>query len=316
MPTRPDRFQTEFREALQDIAGRVKPPLSVPPRAVRRARAKLGRNVAAAGLALALVAVVGLRALQLLQAAPAPEPVTSPSSSAAATTPSNTALVPLRTPTATRPLRALVVGDQFAADLGVSLAAITDSTYFRVIPWGTPSTGLSRPDYYDWPSRLLGFMEQYRPDIVVIMLGGNDPTTISRPSGGRIPFEDSRWRKSYRHRVEQMMDVASESTHVAWIGMPIMGDPTYRRNIDLIDSIDRTEAALYPNVTFIDTWSMFADQQGHYADSLPDKHGNLQVVRSPDRIHLSAAGNRILADALVQVMRENPRWRLAQKALG
>ena len=317
MPTEDDRFEFEFRGALQDLAARVRSPVSVPPRAVKRARARLGRNVAAGALAVAMVAVGGARAIQVIQEAP--QPVTTPTPSASTTTPSEAAtpFAPLRVPTAARPLRALVVGDAFAEGLETSLAGITDSTYFRIIPWGLSSTGLSRSDYYDWPRALSGFLQQYRPDIVIIMLGGNDPQTISTRSGGRIPLNDPRWRQAYRRRVDRMMATASANgTHVAWISMPIMGDPVYSRSIERIDSIDRAEAARHPSVAFVDTWRMVADRQGHYADRLPDEQGNLKVVRSSDKIHLSAAGNRILADAVIQVMREHAGWHLSQRALG
>jgi len=326
MPTEDDGFEPRFREALQDLAARVKPSAGVPPRAVHRARTRLGRNVAAGMLAVALVAVGGVRAISLMQAAPAPGPAATSAaatsaaatSAASTTTPSGAGqLPPLRVPTADDPLQVLVVGDHYAEDLETGLAGITDGTYFQVIPKGLSSTGLSRPDYYDWPGTLSGFMEQYRPDVVIVMLGGNDPQTMSTASGKRIPFDDPDWQQAYSERVDRMMTIAAANgTHVAWIGMPIMRDPPYSGDIELIDSIDHARAALHPEVAFVDTWSMFADQQGHYADRLPDRNGNLRVVRASDGIHLSEAGNRLLAEAIIQMMRENAGWLLPSNALG
>ena len=91
----------------------------------------------------------------------------------------------------------LVVGDSFAQELEIGLAPVTDSRYFRIIQKGLQSTGLSRPDYYNWPSALQVFMTQYHPDIVLIMLGGNDAQTIWTLSGDKIPFGvgDERWRR-------------------------------------------------------------------------------------------------------------------------
>ena len=35
------------------------------------------------------------------------------------------------------------------------------------------SSGLSRPDYFDWPARVAQVMNEYDPDVVVLMFGGN-----------------------------------------------------------------------------------------------------------------------------------------------
>lgn len=225
----------------------------------------------------------------------------------------------LRVPTAARPLRVLVVGDSFSQDVEIGLSPVTDSKYFRIIQKGLQSTGLSRPDYYPWPNALQTFMQQYHPDIVLIMLGGNDPQTLYTLSGDKIPFGvgDRRWPKLYRARVDQMMNIASAGdTHVAWIGMPIMGSSeAYSNNIRFLDTIYEAEAAKHPDVLYLDTWPLFA-KNGKYADYLPDKHGDLQLVRASDKIHLSGAGNRILTAALIKAMKFHAGWHLSSKALG
>src|SRR3954471_9456174 len=190
MPTEDDRFQNRFREALQEIGARIKPPVSVPRQAVRRARVKLGRNVIAGSLTVVLLAVGGIKAIQLHPTTN--RPITPGSS-----------LAPVRVPTATKPLRMLVVGDSFSQDIETALAPVADSRYLRIIGKGLAATGLSRPDYYNWPQALSMLMRQYNPDVVLVMLGGNDPQPIPTPSGDKIPFDvgDSRWSATYRSRV-------------------------------------------------------------------------------------------------------------------
>jgi lysophospholipase L1-like esterase len=228
-------------------------------------------------------------------------------------------LPPLRVPTAAKPLKVLVVGDSFSQDVELGLAPATDSKYFRIIEKGIQSTGLSRLDYYNWPNALAVFMQQYHPDIVIVMVGGNDPQTIHTGSGDLIPFGvgDPRWPKTYSARVDQMMNTASQNhTHVLWVGMPIMGSSqAYSDNIHFLDAIYEREAAKHPDVLYVDTWPLFA-KNGKYSDYLPDKHGNLQLVRAPDKIHLSAAGNKILTGALIRAMKYHAGWHLAPKVLG
>jgi hypothetical protein len=99
--------------------------------------------------------------------------------------------------------------------------------------------------------------------------------------------------------------------------MPIMGSSeAYSRNIEFLDSIYTAEATKHPHVLYLDTWGLFADKNGDYADYLPDKHGNLQLVRASDKIHLSGAGNRILTTALIRAMKFHAGWHLSSKALG
>ncbi|HXJ64154.1 MAG TPA: DUF459 domain-containing protein [Actinomycetota bacterium] len=229
------------------------------------------------------------------------------------------ALPLLRVPTAAKPLKVLVVGDSFAEDVELGLAPITDSKYFRIIEKGLHSTGLARPDYYNWPNALAVFMQNYHPDIVIVMVGGNDAQTVYTLSGDKIPFGvgDPRWPKLYTQRVNEMMNEASaDGTHVVWLGMPIMGNEAFSRNIHYIDGIYADQAKRHPNVLYIDTWSLFADKNGHYADYLPDRNGNLVLVRASDKVHLSSAGNHILMGVLIRAMKDHAGWHLSPKALG
>ncbi|MFL5797320.1 MAG: DUF459 domain-containing protein [Actinomycetota bacterium] len=223
--------------------------------------------------------------------------------------------VPLRVPTAAKPLRVLVVGDSFAEDVEIGLAPVTDSHYVRIIQKGIHSTGLSRPDYYNWPAALRSFMAQYHPDVVIVMIGGNDPQALRTDDGHVVAWGDPRWLKIYRQRVNEMMGIASEGgAHVAWIGMPIMGIPGYNQHIRALDDIYQEEAAGRPDFLFLDTWDMFAGPDGKYADYLPDHNGSLHLVRASDKIHLSSTGNQRMTGALIRAMKH--LWKLSARALG
>jgi hypothetical protein len=239
------------------------------------------------------------------------------------TKPGGPALADLRVPTAKNPLRVLVVGDSFAEDVEIGLAPVTDSKYVRIIQKGLHSTGLCRPDYYNWPNALQVFMTQYHPDIVLIMLGGNDAQPIWVLKGGdivKIPFGvgDERWRETYRDRIDQMMEIGSQGgAHVAWIGLPIMGkdDAAFNDNMHTLNGMYIREAEAHPDVLYVDAYDLFS-KDGHYTDYLPDKNGNLRLVRAPDKVHMSSDGNRILTAELIKAMRLHAGWHLSPKALG
>src|ERR1043166_7033891 len=84
------------------------------------------------------------------------------------------------------------------------------------------STGLARPDYFDWPAEVGQDLERYDPDLVVAMFGGNDNQSfISRDQG--IRFGSRTWAAVYGARVAEIMaEVTSAGRRLAWVGMPVL----------------------------------------------------------------------------------------------
>ena len=223
-------------------------------------------------------------------------------------------LADLRVPSAANPLRVLVVGDSFAEGLEIGLAPVTNSKYFRLIQKGLHSTGLARPDYFDWPAALRVFVTQYHPDILLVMLGGNDANAIYTP-GSTIPFGvgDERWRATYRDRIDKMMEIGAEGgAHVAWVGLPIMGDARFSDNMHTLDGMFAREAEAHPDVLYLDTYEMFS-KDGKYTDYLPNEQGNLQLVRAGDHTHFTAVGDRMVATELLRMMKFRAGWHLSPK---
>ena len=46
---------------------------------------------------------------------------------------------------------------------------------------GQVTTGLTRPDYYNWPAELQADLPKYSPQVVVVMMGANDPQDFPGP---------------------------------------------------------------------------------------------------------------------------------------
>ena len=57
----------------------------------------------------------------------------------------------------------------------------------RVLSLGRPSTGLSREDYFNWRSGMRQIVEEFRPDLVFVMLGSNDAQAQISRDGAAIP---------------------------------------------------------------------------------------------------------------------------------
>ena len=219
-------------------------------------------------------------------------------------------LDPKRVLSPSDPLRIWVGGDSIAGgpawavgDAARPLGA-TVHTEFQV------GTGLSRPDFFDWYRHLNAVADAYDPEIMILLFGGNDIQPLQLPfGGGTVSYGDpeGRWLAEYRRRVAAIMDtLAVRGRQVIWVGTPPMEAPDYNAQMAALNEIYASEAAARANwVTYFDAWTMFspAGEPGVFTRTLPDAAGEPQNVRFDD-IHYDVAGSRLLAAALLDVVRE------------
>jgi len=224
-------------------------------------------------------------------------------------------LPPLRTPTKDDPLRVLVVGDSFATDTGYGLARAFNTHVVSLTLHGVISSGLARPDFYPWPQKFQQDVEKLQPEIVVIMIGGNDFHSVLLPDGHSVSFNSGKvWRHAYYDKVTAFLREASAGgARVAWVGLPIMGDPGYSKGVMRLNSVYKQAVAKFRNAEYLDSWHLFTNRRGKYAAYLPDSNGDLQPVRTADNIHLTPQGNDRLATYAIAAMQE--AWHLPRKAI-
>ena len=205
----------------------------------------------------------------------------------------------LRTPTAAQPLRLWVGGDSIVRDFGESVLRLTapDPLFDPVLHYEI-SSGLTRPDYYDWPGALADDMAATDPEVVVIMFGANDGQGIVTADGTAIQeVSDPAWDDEYARRVGAVMDLLrdGEDRLVYWVLQPPMRDGGFDARIDIINAVYQREAADRPWIQIVDTTPLFGDASGDYADALPGPSGAVADLRQGDGIHLSRDGADLLA---------------------
>ena len=171
------------------------------------------------------------------------------------------------------------------------------------------STGLTRPDYFNWPARLREVLRRRPPpQAIIVMFGANDIQPIMTPTGAASPGTAA-WRGEYRRRVTSTMQLlAGSHIPVYWIGQPLMRSSTFSQRIIEVDDIYAAEAKRFSDIMFIDTRPLLADTRGRYTSSLPDGSGKDRLIRTPDGVHLTEAGGRLLATAVIAALRA--RWAL------
>ena len=131
----------------------------------------------------------------------------------------------LRAPAAGAPLRVFIGGDSIVRDAGDAFLQIAGgSPLFETTLHYENATGLTRPDFYDWPAALTEDMATHRPEVAFIMFGGNDSQGLIAPDGSTYPGpSDAGWRAEYARRVGAVMDLLrADDRIVFWIGLPPM----------------------------------------------------------------------------------------------
>lgn len=175
------------------------------------------------------------------------------------------------------------------------------------------STGLARPDYFDWPGRVAERLRAGDPAAIVVMLGGNDGQGMSTPEAV-LDRETEGWQAEYSGRVRELADaMSSKGADVFWIGLPVMRNRGMHRRAQAMNAAYSSVAEAMDSVYFVDIWEVFADDQGRYTKYLTDPDGIRRIARGDDGVHLSRGGTRRLArhlDAAFGEVWDLSAWRL------
>jgi hypothetical protein len=195
-----------------------------------------------------------------------------------------------------RRIRVVMFGDSMAGMPAISLRAMLKASAASMVVDYKSSSGVSRPDFFDWPARVRAQKGRVRPDVVVMMFGANDWQPIRE--NGRTLLRGSReWDAAYRRRLGGMLDVARRGDTVVYVvGQPISGRSAgYARHMHHINTLAYREALERPDVRYVSTWRLFATRSGAYSASLRTASGRLVRMRSGDDIHFTGAGARRMA---------------------
>lgn len=210
----------------------------------------------------------------------------------------------------------LVTGDSLAYYLGQQLAAARGARPTTVE--SRPSSGLARPDYFDWTARA---REQVagRPGAVVVFVGANDCQPVrSQATGAWAPVGSAAWVTEYRRRAGSLMAVyrhgigdvggvdrtggAAGVTRpvdrpVYWVGLPIARKADIAACYRGLNAATAAAARDVGGVTWIESWSLYA------VDGRYDDHVGGVLARQDDGIHLTFDGTRFLTRKVLGVLR-------------
>jgi len=205
-----------------------------------------------------------------------------------------------------KPLRLYVAGDSMDQVFGSSLVNLSEATgLVKARNDYHVSSGLSRPDFYDWPQRLVDQIVDFKPSAAAVLFGANDGQDVLY-EGRVLKVGTKAWQRVYAKRVGEAMDVLTKGgRRVYWVGNPIMREFGYRERISMMNHIYQAEAAKHPGVTFVSTWRLMSDDKGSYSEYLKDANGDSVLMRAPDGIHLTRAGGDRMAALVLGVIEKD-----------
>jgi hypothetical protein len=213
---------------------------------------------------------------------------------------------PIRVPTTTRRLRVVVVGDSLAAGLGFFAERVFRPRLVRVARQGRISTGLARPDYFNWPQAMRRIVDAFDPDLVVVMVGENDHQSLVTARGERMAqIGTGDWPAEYRARVLRMMRIGtSRGAKMVWAGLPMSSDARFREHSRRQNTVFEYAAGITPNVSYFDAWTRFADPRSRGYTAYFREGGRVLLIREGDGLHFNAVGYTLLAREIAELAHE------------
>ena len=203
------------------------------------------------------------------------------------------------------PKRVMIVGaSSIQQELGRSLEQHLETFEgVEVLRYGLHSTGLARPDYFDWHAKALEMKTSFQPDLVIGQFGGNDGQGLTDRETGRAVarlFTDE-WDTVYGARLEEFVGLFSEdAVPVVILGMPVMQDGYHQKKMDRINGVTK-EASERAGAFYIDTFAMTADDEGNYV-TRAEVDGRMRIIRAIDGTHLTRHGSELVAEKVVGVL--------------
>jgi len=195
--------------------------------------------------------------------------------------------------------RILVIGDALAGGLGAGLSRMAEpEPRFEIVNRFQETSGIARPEVYDWAASLPKIMEGKEFNAVVVLMGSNDRQAI-REGDFRLAFNTPEWKAAYEVRIDELLEVLkSAGVKVFWVAIPPMGDAKYEADMKSIAALQKQEV-LGKGQVYVDLRSAFLTPDGEYTDKGPDDTGEVQRLRSRDGVAFLRLGNNRFGQLLL-----------------
>jgi uncharacterized protein len=213
-------------------------------------------------------------------------------------------------------VRVWVVGDSTVPSLSQGLdyvlkerdaptASDAAGASFKVRALFRTSSGLARPDFFDWPAAVTSALAQGVPDVAILCIGANDTQPLlppGRPSN--VVLHTPEWRTEYMRRLTLFARLFVAKSVKVYLMLPSF-DPSfkYANTMEEISACMRATAEAV-GVGVLDAPALVADKDGHFRKTMVNARGQVVPLRSADGVHLSGYGGVILARGVLRTLNE------------
>ncbi|WP_257457231.1 SGNH/GDSL hydrolase family protein [Archangium lipolyticum] len=205
---------------------------------------------------------------------------------------------PTEKPASTRTV--LLLGDSLiVTSFGEYLeSSLNAQPGIRAVRRAKSSTGLARPDFFDWMKVGREEIERHEPDVVVVIMGGNDGQDLTDDKGkGRVHWGKPAWESAYRQRVGAFLDIlAAPGRKILWVALPVTGLKNFERKLEVIRRVLHEAVSSREDAVHLDTKLFFTDAKGGLL-----REAQVEGFRKPmrlkmdDGVHFTVAGGRYFA---------------------
>jgi uncharacterized protein len=197
------------------------------------------------------------------------------------------------------PLRFLLLGDSLMQGyFGFMLEKrLRETPGVQAVRIAVKSTGLSEFIPYGWPGKTLMYIRQYRPDVLVLLFGGNDCYALRRENGTLLMFSSDEWRDEYAARLDRYLDAVSRQVKRVYLfGQPSTDHPFFRERYPVLNDLFHERSRKHPGVRYVPAWEM-TSEKGMYAAVMKDSRGFAGRIKYPnDPIHHTPFGGQVLTE--------------------
>lgn len=168
----------------------------------------------------------------------------------------------------------------------------------RVRADAAPGTRLSGTGEPDWDRRAASQVRRDRPRVTVLSLGANEGFGNELPDGRTVNCCGPEWTAELSRRQGRLMDdyLQHGKGRVVWLLLPAPRSAAKAEVFDAANRAVEAAAARRRDVHLLDLRPIFSPD-GRFRASIRQA-GRMVVVRAPDGVHLSAAGQAIAAEAV------------------
>lgn len=172
------------------------------------------------------------------------------------------------------------------------------------------STGLAYPNFYNWPKVVEETLNSDKGiKAVVVYLGANDPWDFPVPGRKQyLRFKKADWERVYRSRIQSIiLSAKKHDLPVIWLGAPCMRKTKLHTDMVYLNTLYESEMAKF-NGRYIPTSDILGCSDEKYNAYAETEKGN-QKVRTNDGIHFTVAGQRLLAERIIEeltIIRDEP----------